>query len=114
MQQLKNSTRKQKLKSKGTHSVRCSNITVDLSINTKNHMCKFPETVPLKISDCVLKAVLGAGDATGSTVSAGAGVRNSEISTYGCRSGSSSSSSKENDAAPAQALALKQSDSRAI
>jgi hypothetical protein len=66
MQQLKNSTRKRKLKSEGTHSVRCSNITVDLSIDAKNHMCKFPETVPLKIYDCVIKAVLGAGAATSS------------------------------------------------
>jgi hypothetical protein len=40
--------------------------------------------------------------------------QNSEISTYGCGSGSSSSSRKENDAAPAQALSLKQSDTRAI
>jgi hypothetical protein len=66
MQQLKNSTRKRTLKSEGTHSVRCNNITVDLSIDTKNHMCQFPETFPLKISDCVIKAVLDAGAATSS------------------------------------------------
>jgi hypothetical protein len=59
MQQLKNSTRKRKLKSEGTHSVRVSNITgtLDLSIDTKNHMCKFPKTVPLKTSDCVINTV---------------------------------------------------------
>jgi hypothetical protein len=66
MQQLKNSTQKRKLKSKGTHCVRCSKITVDLTIDAKNDMCKFPETVSLKISDCVIKAVLGAGATTSS------------------------------------------------